>query len=543
MFGKLSIAKRLALGFGVVILLLILVAVVGVSRLASMNASVEDIVSNKWSKVGLLQEGLAGVNEIGLGARDMVLAEAKEPRQQAKDRILAGRAGIGKAWEALKPTLDQPQGKEMMQQILDSRERFIADQNQVIKLVEEGKTDEARAYVATNFRKTAVEYRQRVNALVKFQGELMDQAGKSAVERYQAARAMMIALVVIALALAMGIARWIIRSVTVPLGGEPDEAKAVVEKIAQGDLTADIKVKAGDTTSLIAATRNMQASLRKMVAELKQNAEDVASAAQQLASSSSQVAAATAHQSEAASAMAAAVEEMTVSINHVSDSAHEAHSVTAETGGLSQEGNRIIQDTVAEMQQISKTVGEAAGTIQAVGENSQKISSIVQVIKDVADQTNLLALNAAIEAARAGEQGRGFAVVADEVRKLAERTAQATTEISGMIVAVQSSAQAAVGTMQQAVSRVEQGLGMAQKASDSMLGISDGAQKVVSAVNDISSALKEQSAASNDIATNVEKIAQMSEENSAATREAADTAHQLEQLAERTRTAVSEFRV
>jgi methyl-accepting chemotaxis protein len=543
MLGKSTVAKRLSLGFGVVILLLIVVASVGVSRLASTNDAVEDIINNKWSKVGLLQEGLAGVNDIGIGARDMVLAASKDSRQEAKERILAGRAAIGKAWEALKPTLNQAKGKEMMQLILDSREHFIANQNQVIRLAEEGKTDEARAYLATDFRKTAVEYRQRVNALVKFQGELMDQAGKSAAEQYQAARAMMVALVVIALGLALGIALWIIRSVTLPLGGEPEDAKAVVEKIARGDLTGEIKVKAGDDSSLIAATRSMQLSLRKMVGELKANAEGVAAAAAQLASSSSQVAGATAHQSEAASAMAAAVEEMTVSINHVSDSAREAHSVTAATGGLSQEGNRVIQDTVAEMQHISQTVGEAAGTIQAVGESSQKISSIVQVIKDVAEQTNLLALNAAIEAARAGEQGRGFAVVADEVRKLAERTAQATTEISGMIEAVQGSAHAAVGTMQQAVARVGQGLGMAQKASDSMLGISDGAQKVVSAVNEISNALKEQSVASNDIAANVEKIAQMSEENSAATREAADTAHQLEALAAGTRAAVSEFRV
>ena len=134
-------------------------------------------------------------------------------------------------------------------------------------------------------------------------------------------------------------------------------------------------------------------------------------------------------------------------------------------------------------------------------------------------------------------------MVADEVRKLAERTAQATTEIGDMINAVQSSAQAAVGTMQQAVVRVEGGVEMANRAGESMSGISDGAERVVSAVNEISSALKEQSVASNEIASNVERIAQMSEENSAATREAADTARQLEALAVGTRAAVSQFRV
>ena len=120
-------------------------------------------------------------------ARATLLATTKESKQEAKDLILAGRVGIGKAWKELKPPLNQPKGKEMMWQIRDSRDRFIADQNQVIKLVEEGETDEARAFVATNFRKTAVKYRQRVNALFKFQGELMDQAGRSLAERTRAA--------------------------------------------------------------------------------------------------------------------------------------------------------------------------------------------------------------------------------------------------------------------------------------------------------------------------------------------------------------------
>ncbi len=350
-----------------------------------------------------------------------------------------------------------------------------------------------------------------------------------------------IALIVIGLLAGFGVAVSVVRgSVQKPLAQTQDIAR----EIAGGNLAVSIPEDRRDEMGvLLASLKNMRDGLRRMVSDLKANADGVASAAAQLSASSSQVAGATAHQSEAASAMAAAVEEMTVSINHVSESAREAHSVTADTGSQSQSGSRIIEGTVAEMRRISQTVGDAAGTLQAMGESSQKISGIVQVIKDVADQTNLLALNAAIEAARAGEQGRGFAVVADEVRKLAERTTAATGEIGAMIDEVQSKAQAAVGTMQEAVQRVEGGVGMAQQASESMAGISGSAQRVVSAVNEISNALKEQSVASNDIAANVEKIAQMSEENSAASKEAAQTAHQLEQLAASTRQAVAAFRV
>jgi len=448
---------------------------------------------------------------------------------------------IAERWKAYLGTVLVDEEKKLVAEIEPRMKVADLTVAKLKTLLRESKQDEIATFAAQELYASIDPVSESFSRLVTVQLDVAKREYEQDAAAYAGIRNTAIALILAGLLAGFGVAAWTIRgSVQRPLA----LTQEVAREIAAGNLTVSIPDDRRDEMGLLLKSlAGMRDGLRKTVTELKANAEGVAAAAAQLSATSTQVAGATAHQAEAASSMAAAVEEMTVSINHVSDSAREAHSITAETGNQSQAGSRIIEDTVAEMKRISQTVGEAAGTIAAMGESSQRISGIVQVIKDVAEQTNLLALNAAIEAARAGEQGRGFAVVADEVRKLAERTAQATTEIGGMIVEVQSSAQAAVGTMQQAVTRVEDGVGLAQKASDSMLGISGGAQRVVASVNEISDALKEQSVASNDIAANVEKIAQMSEENSAASREAAETAHHLEQLAASTRAAVSVFRV
>jgi methyl-accepting chemotaxis protein len=245
----------------------------------------------------------------------------------------------------------------------------------------------------------------------------------------------------------------------------------------------------------------------------------------------------------AADRIAASAEQNAATTEQIAANAERASSIAAEVRTESVSGRSEVDRGLQQIGQARTDALSASSMMAQLQEKSRRIHGITEVISEIAARTNLLALNAAIEAARAGEQGRGFAVVADEVRKLAERTAKATTEISGMIHGVQSSAQVAVNTMQQAVSRVGNGVGMAQNANTSMLGINDGAQRVVSAVNEISHALKEQSIASNEIAANVERIAQMAEENSSATRTAADSAHRLEALSDETLRAVSYFRV
>lgn len=201
----------------------------------------------------------------------------------------------------------------------------------------------------------------------------------------------------------------------------------------------------------------------------------------------------------------------------------------------------MIRSAASEMTVIADAVRQISSSIEDLGNQSTAISSVVQVIKEVAEQTNLLALNAAIEAARAGEQGRGFAVVADEVRKLAERTALATGEIGKMIAAIQSSSKLAVTAMSSAVDQATGGVALAEKAGNAIKQIEAGVDEVVALVNSISSSLAEQTAAGNDIGVHVEKVARMTEENSASAGTAASSAVQLEQLAGDMRHVVDKF--
>jgi methyl-accepting chemotaxis protein len=234
---------------------------------------------------------------------------------------------------------------------------------------------------------------------------------------------------------------------------------------------------------------------------------------------------------------------MTASIDQISEHARTAQQVSVESGSLSEQGGRIVDDTAREMECIADTVNESARIIEQLGKHSESISAIVNVIKEIADQTNLLALNAAIEAARAGEQGRGFAVVADEVRKLAERTTKSTTEISDMIGAIQQGTKGAVDSMKSGVTRVAEGVTLSRRAGESIAKIQQGTQEVRQSVGDISNAMSEQSLASNEIARGVEHIAQMAERNSVDVRTTADTVLRLEQMASTLQTEVKRFRV
>jgi aerotaxis receptor len=309
------------------------------------------------------------------------------------------------------------------------------------------------------------------------------------------------------------------------------ESRRAAESIAAGDLTrllpAASKDELGDLNAALSVMRNnlheLIAHVRDGITELNRHSEDVSAFAQV----SSKV---TEMQSEAASGMAAAMEELSVSIDQVSDHASDAHRVSQISSEQACEGGRVIHSAATEMEHIAMAVNNVSGTIRGLEEYSGQISCIVNVIREIADQTNLLALNAAIEAARAGEQGRGFAVVADEVRKLAARTSSSTKQITGMISKIQEDTRQAVHEIQIGVQRVSDGVGMAKQAGNSIGGINDAAQQATRAADDITLAIKEQSFAARDIAQRIETIAQGTEQNSQASSKTANSAKQMSEL-------------
>ena len=537
-----KIGARLGIGFAIVLGLMILISVIGMVNTNNIHKDMARIVTiNDQRLIASSKLGNA-LRDIGIALRTAFLSRDSGEWKKMEETISAQQDIYNqqlKEIEALTSNADT-KGLGLIANVKSAQESAIPARDKAVDLLKSNKSDEAIDFLNSETRPAVHNWIVAVDNLTAHQNERNKYRFEEATKQYNRTTIYMMILGIIAIASAVAIAVCLTSGVVKPLKKTVDMSNA----LADGDLTVKVESESMDETGqLLAAMGKMAAKLHGVVAAVKTSADSVATASSQLSAKSDQMSRGMAEQSGRASQIAASSSEMSQTVMDVAKNASSIASSTTETASIAKEGEEIVSISVQEVKEIASTVAESSSLITSLGERSKQIGEIISVIKDIADQTNLLALNAAIEAARAGEQGRGFAVVADEVRKLAERTAKATSEIGEMIGAIQNEVSQAVASMGEATGKVDSGVDDVTKAGEALHRIVKSVEGLQSMVHQVASATEQMSTVSEAVSSDVETVAKVANETSSNSHEIAESASDLARLATNLKNLVAQFKV
>ena len=541
-----TFGKKLAIGFATVLVLMTISAGLSYVKSSQIREIEGEILTVRVPSMVSFQHLQDDLDYSGSKARQAILAGGEAARRDdAQKRFESAWGRVDKEvakLDELAPRL-LPANRDGLAQLKQGLPDVRAAQQQAINTA----ASDAHDAVVQGGNEYADKATPIVDANTKILSEIVDRVSARLTEDQQVLEAANHSLnltmgITTFLGLAIGsvVAFWISRTIS----SSTSLILTRAEAISEGDLTgAELPITSSDELGDLArAVTNMQKSLRAMIASVSASSERIATASEELSASASQQAAGAETQKDQTHQVATAMQEMSSTVQQVSENSTRASEASRKAADTARQGGSIVEDTLDKMRAIADSVGQTAKKVQELGKSSNQIGEIIGVIDDIADQTNLLALNAAIEAARAGEQGRGFAVVADEVRKLAERTGKATKEITQMIQSIQTETKSAVEAMESGTKQVQLGVESTTQAGTSLHEIIKTSEQVGDMVMLIATAATEQASAADEINGNVEQIAKITQETAAGAGESAKAIHELSNLATDLQTLVSKFK-
>ncbi|MFC3625959.1 methyl-accepting chemotaxis protein [Vogesella amnigena] len=529
--GKLTLAQRLGLGFGAVILLLVLGSAFTLFRLTTIQSRVSELVEYR---IPVIQNSrtLSGALLASTNAARTILLESDDKLVEEKMAILKNSVKVARdQYAQMKAISRDAAEQELVGKIGQSLGEFSGLVDKLLPMITRQKWD-ASIIVSEKLEPQEKLLGIQLDKLIAYHTKVMEEQKESTTSTLRDTMVASLLAIVISVGASIFVALLIARALTRQLGGEPNYAANVMKEIANGNLGVAVKLRKGDNSSLLYNLSCMTKELNDALHTVERSVQESASASAELQHTMQRLMSRSEEQNRAADEMVSVIQQMAVGVQELHRSADDTEAAARSASGEAQQGVEVIKGAVREMDAISTLIRETSGSINELGRQSQTIDNIVSVIRDVADQTNLLALNAAIEAARAGEQGRGFAVVADEVRKLAERTTKATGEIASMIGAIRVSAQQAVEAMNQSVERAHTSAAQGQLAGQSIVAIQSGTDTVGHSVQGIASALSEQARSGEQVSREVQRITSIAQRNRDAANEAATAAARMSELTE-----------
>ncbi|QBI04822.1 methyl-accepting chemotaxis protein [Pseudoduganella albidiflava] len=512
-----KVGTRLAVGYAIVLVLLWVIVGAGLLKMRDMQTRITKITEFNNTQIRQLNSARDSVTDRMIALRNLALLtdeNAMRPeveRLRKQEALYAGE--MGKVVKSLEDPSTGPKEKALMATIVEQERMAMPLMAAAEKLGVANQAEETTTMLMEKVRPVQRVWLNTIDELIKLEEALNEEEADEAAAAYQTAVRLMLILAVLAMAVGIAAAVMVTRTLLKQLGGEPNEAAGIATRIAEGDLTVDVPVKAGDTASMMFAMRNMRDKLAAIVAEVRTGTDTIATAAAEVSAGNQDLSSRTEEQASSLEETASSMEELTSTVRQNAENAQQASAMAASASSVAAQGGSVVAQVV--------------DTMGAIDASAKKIVDIISVIDGIAFQTNILALNAAVEAARAGEQGRGFAVVAGEVRNLAHRSASAAKEIKALI--------------DDSVEKVGVGTQLVGQAGATMNEVVGSVQRVTDIMAEISSASREQSSGIDQVNVAITQMDEVTQQNAALVEEASAASEAMQEQARRLAELVGTF--